>query len=50
MSIMFNEKCINEEMQPIYIYIYVAGFYKWKSLVIKNDIESVYTVNIIHSF
>ena len=23
MSIMFNEICINEEMRPIYIYIYI---------------------------
>ena len=25
MSIMFNEICINEEMLPKYIYIYIQG-------------------------
>ena len=30
MSIMFNEICINEEMLPIYIYIYITKIFNFQ--------------------
>ena len=41
MSIMFNEICINEEMQPKYTYIYLY-IYIYVCVCLKNDIGDVY--------